>query len=243
MIKECFFLANSGFYLRTDNNIFIFDYYSDNPAGKARSLNTGVITPEALMGAPVYVFVSHRHYDHFNKVIFEWAKTSSDITYILSDDIPERAVPQNIKYIRIPPDAETSLPCGKIRTLKSTDEGVAFIIEADGLKIYHAGDLNWWYWDGEPDDWNNMITENYKAEIDKLKSEHFDLAFIPVDPRLERTYYFGIDYFLRNVNVKKAVPMHFGNDFTVIDRLLKDECSEPYREKIVRFTKRGEQII
>lgn len=243
MIKKCFFLANSGFYLRTDNNIFIFDYYLDTPNGDARSLNSGVITSEALTCAPVYIFVSHRHYDHFNKVIFEWAKTSPDITYILSDDIPERTVPADINYIRVAPNAEVSLPCGKIKTLKSTDEGVAFIIETDGLKIYHAGDLNWWHWDGEPDEWNNMIAVNYKTEIRKLKNERFDLAFVPVDPRLERTYYFGIDYFMRNIETEKVIPMHFGEDFSIIQKLIKDNCSEPYRKKIVKFSKRGEKII
>ena len=42
----------------------------------------------------------------------------------------------------------------RIRTLKSTDEGVAFLVEAEGKSIYHAGDLNWWYWEGEPLSWN-----------------------------------------------------------------------------------------
>ena len=33
-----------------------------------------------------------------------------------------------------------------IETLKSTDEGVAYIVHSDGITIYHAGDLNWWHW-------------------------------------------------------------------------------------------------
>ena len=36
-----------------------------------------------------------------------------------------------------------------IRALPSTDEGVAFDIDYQGRRIYHAGDLNWWAWSGE----------------------------------------------------------------------------------------------
>ena len=56
-----------------------------------------------------------------------------------------------------------------VRTLKSSDDGVSFLVDAEGLSIYHAGDLNWWHWEGE-----NSIKENkeaeliYKKEIDKL---------------------------------------------------------------------------
>ena len=40
----------------------------------------------------------------------------------------------------------------EIRTLRSTDEGVAFVVHYAGKTIYHAGDLNWWHWEGEPDE-------------------------------------------------------------------------------------------
>ena len=36
----------------------------------------------------------------------------------------------------------------EIRTLRSTDAGVAFLIHAEDKYIYHAGDLNLWKWDG-----------------------------------------------------------------------------------------------
>lgn len=31
----------------------------------------------------------------------------------------------------------------------STDEGVAFLVTAEGRTVFHAGDLNWWHWEGE----------------------------------------------------------------------------------------------
>ena len=38
----------------------------------------------------------------------------------------------------------------KVTALLSTDNGVAFIVKTSEGVIYHAGDLNDWYWEGEP---------------------------------------------------------------------------------------------
>ncbi len=37
----------------------------------------------------------------------------------------------------------------EVDTLLSNDSGVAFIVRTKEGTIYHAGDLNDWYWDGE----------------------------------------------------------------------------------------------
>ena len=46
-------------------------------------------------------------------------------------------------------DEEITVDNMKIKTLESSDIGVAFLIEIEGKVIYHAGDLNWWHWDGD----------------------------------------------------------------------------------------------
>ena len=54
------------------------------------------------------------------------------------------------------PGQELSLMNGQllIRTLHSTDFGVAFLVRFHGKWIYHAGDLNWWCGKKKP---NNTI--------------------------------------------------------------------------------------
>ena len=126
-----------------------------------------------------------------------------------------------------------------VATLKSNDEGVAFIIEIDGLCIYHAGDLNWWHWVGDTDEENAELAEIYKEQISLIGGRSIDLAFVPVDPRLGEQYAWGINYFMEHVDARSAVPMHFGSDGAIVDRLLRDEASELYRDKILRLTKRG----
>ena len=227
------YLYHSGFAVETKKHFLIFDYWKTSPLnGK---LSDGVINPDEIREKDVIVFSSHRHRDHFNDVILTWGKTIERIRFILSDDIGEFP---NIKSIG--PHESFNEQDFFVRTLKSNDEGVAFLLKIDGVCIYHAGDLNWWHWEGEEGSWNDDIKKSYQKEIDTLAGETIDLAFVPVDPRLKQQYVWGIDYILRNADVKKAVPMHFGSKKSAIEKLLTDPVTEPYRDKIVPLVKRGE---
>lgn len=144
MKAKVWYLAHSGFAVQTENSFLIFDYYLDEPKGG--TIAQGVIDPKELAEKNVIVFVSHNHDDHFNPVVFEWQKTIPNIRYILSNDIPE--IPN---ATMIGPDDTVEQEDLVVKTYRSTDEGVAFLVQIDGLAIYHAGDLNWWHWEGEPE--------------------------------------------------------------------------------------------
>lgn len=81
-----------------------------------------------------------------------------------------------------------------IETLKSTDEGVAFIIEYGGKTIYFAGDLHWWSWMGESEADAERREAEYKLEMEKIRGRHFDTAFVVLDPRQEETLLVGHEY-------------------------------------------------
>ncbi len=51
----------------------------------------------------------------------------------------------------------------RLHTLESTDMGVAFCVETEGRRIYHAGDLNVWYWNDEPME-DNIASEHKCCE-------------------------------------------------------------------------------
>ena len=76
-------------------------------------------------------------------------------------------------------------------TLRSTDEGVAFLVRAEGKAFYHAGDLNDWRWDGEPENWNRGMAEKFRRYIEPLREVDLDAAFVPLDPRQEEHYAWG----------------------------------------------------
>lgn len=182
---------------------FDFRLLLDEPKGG--TIEQGVIDPKELAEKNVIVFVSHNHDDHFNPVVFEWQKTIPNIKYILSNDISE--IPN---AIMIGPNDTVEQENLVVKTYRSTDEGVAFLVQIDGLAIYHAGDLNWWHWEGELDTYNMKMADDYKKQIDLLADERIDLAFVPLDPRQERQYDWGIKYLLERNDVPYVVPMHFG---------------------------------
>ena len=227
------YLYHSGFAVQTERHFLIFDYWRDKPMGGG--LESGVIDPIAIKDMDVVIFVSHNHGDHFNRGIFQWKNDIAKVRYILSDDIRATGGAMAIK-----PGGTLAQPDLTVYALKSNDEGVAFIVDIDGLRIYHAGDLNWWHWEGEPDDENEEMATSYRSQISLLSGKPVDIAFVPVDPRLEKQYACGIDYLMRTVDVRHAAPMHFGDDASVVGRLLSDPVSQGYRNRILGFTKRGE---
>lgn len=235
MKAKVWYLAHSGFAVQTESSFLIFDYYLDEPKGG--TIEQGVIDPKELAEKNVIVFVSHNHDDHFNPVVFEWQKTIPNIRYILSNDIPE--IPN---ATMIGPDDTVEQEDLVVKTYRSTDEGVAFLVQIDGLAIYHAGDLNWWHWEGEPETYNIKMADDYKKQIDLLAGERIDLAFVPLDPRQERQYDWGVKYLLERSNVPYVVPMHFWNQPDVIDRLLVEPYMSCHANRICPLRHRGQYL-
>ena len=236
MNARIWYLYHSGFAVQTAEHFLIFDYWKQRPKGKG--LESGVIDPNELSEYDVIVFVSHNHGDHFNRSILDWGQVIPKLRLVISDDI------SNIPgALMIGQGKRAELHDFKLETLASNDEGVAFVVDIDGLCIYHAGDLNWWHWEGEPDDYNEDMAASYKSQIALLSSRSIDLAFVPVDPRLEKQYAWGINFLMQTVDVRHVIPMHFGNDWSIVDRLLQDEVSKGYREKIIKLVERGASAV
>jgi len=233
MSAKVWYLYHSGFAVETGGHFLVFDYWRDRPKGEG--LGSGVIDPAALRCHDVVVFVSHGHSDHYNRKIHTWKHDIPKLRVIMSDSI--RAVDG---ALAVGPGGMLTQPDLTVQALASNDEGVAFVLDVDGMRIFHAGDLNWWHWDGEPDDYNEGMAASYKSQIDKLAGKPLDLAFVPVDPRLNEQYAWGIDYLMRAADVRHVVPMHFGNDSSIVGRLLADPVSLSYRERVLGFVKRGE---
>jgi len=220
------YLYHSGFRVEDERAMYVFDYYK----GKL---------PETEADKQMYVFVSHRHSDHFNPEIFEWEKEHPKIQYILSDDVEADPAPNRIF---LPPDKKIKIGTLKIETLRSTDEGVAFLVAFRDKRIYHAGDLNWWHWEGESIDYNRSMRKNYQKEIKKLARKKIDLAFVVLDPRQGGAAFSGIDYFMRNVRAEHVFPMHMWKDYGLTDRLLTSEISSGYRNRIHRVWEEGQTV-
>ena len=220
---EITYIGHSGFLIEWEACYWLFDYFK------------GVI-PEMDSGKKIVVFASHSHEDHFNPEIFKLFNKYQDIEYVLSSDIHptkenfrkagvQDGIAGNILSVKPSSEYEThDAGGGKIvlKTLKSTDCGVAFLLHYQGKTVYHAGDLNLWIWNGESKQYNNNMTALFRKEMDLLKDVPIDIAFAPLDPRQEDLYYMGLEGLLNTARVRYAFPMHFWKDPSIIRRFKQE---------------------
>ena len=209
MSMKVTYIQHSGFAVELGKKVLIFDYYRGELPAFGRDRD-------------VYVFVSHKHYDHYQRSIFTWTGKFPRITYILSSDVEEAvpsSAPKDNMYF-MEPGETLQIKAGEsellIETLRSTDEGVAFVVKTAGHTIYHAGDLNDWYWIGEPDRDNEVMTRKYRREIDRMSGRTLDVAFVVLDGRQESEYDRGMNYLLEHVAVGHVFPMHCWKDYSWI---------------------------
>ena len=186
---------------------------------------------------PILVLSSHGHSDHYNPGVFSLLSAAGmqSIRAILSDDIE---LPENVSTLQVSPDMSYDLgPQQKLTTFRSTDLGVAFLVEDHQELIYHAGDLNDWVWEEESESYNEQMTINYRKEINllaqKLNHREIDVAFVVLDPRQEKDYDRGLCYFLENIPAKQVYPMHNWDKPAIIETFLKDHPE--YKDKIKRI--------
>jgi L-ascorbate metabolism protein UlaG (beta-lactamase superfamily) len=200
------YLYHSGFSVETLNHFFIFDYY--HPSGTPA---VGSVTLQDFQTKPLTcVFASHNHPDHFDPAILKWTGCDT-VHYVLSSDIRlKKPVP---RCHSLSPYQEVSLDRMSVKTFGSTDQGVSFLVRADGLSIFHAGDLNCWRWKEDTLEEQNRAEAAFEAEVDQITGHPIDIAFFPVDRRLEEHYSWGAEYFAARVRPKLLIPMHFGNDY------------------------------
>lgn len=207
------YIHHSCFLVETERFYYLFDYEKGD-------------LPEMGVKKPIFVLSSHGHGDHYNPKVFDLLADlgMEQIQAVLSDDIQP---PANVKTILVSPEKEYTLGEKQyLTTLRSTDLGVAFLIEDQGRLIYHAGDLNDWVWEEETQDYNTKMTDSYRKQIDllaqKLNGRQLELAFVVLDPRQEADYARGLCYFLEHIPARKVYPMHYWGKPEIIETFLRD---------------------
>jgi L-ascorbate metabolism protein UlaG (beta-lactamase superfamily) len=159
-------------------------------------------------------------------VIFDLLKAQGmeDIYAVLGKDIPKDRYPDSIECLRTLAHKTFTLPHGEeLYTLQSTDAGVAFLLTCPEGVIYHAGDLNDWQWEGEPEESNAAMHQMYLRELKLIADRHVDVAFVPLDARQEHLCNLGLDEYLEIVKDTKTVyPMHFWDNTELIRQFVED---------------------
>lgn len=203
MIDRIHWLGHDGFYIEASKVIY-FD-------------------PWQISGGPSadIVLISHEHFDHCSPD--DIAKVSKEDTIIITEPVSAEKLSGDVRVFN-PGDTE-NIGGVKITALPSynTDKAfhpkssnfLGFIVEIDGVKIYHTGDADF---------------------IPEMKDLDVDIAFIPVSG----TYVMDANQAVeaaRSINPDIAIPMHYGaivgseDDAKKFAEALKDEITVVIKQK------------
>ena len=210
------YIHHSCFLIETESCYYLFDYFQGS---------LPVLDP----CKPIIVLSSHKHPDHYQPAVFSILKETGmqSIFAVLSRDIPPKTVPAEIPRTMVSPCESYELPQGQsLFTYRSTDQGVAFLIQDGQQLFYHAGDLNDWVWEEETDSYNRQMTGSYRKQIallsKQLNGRPLTAAFVVLDPRQEKDYDRGLLYFLQQIPCDCVYPMHYWEKPEIIDRFLRE---------------------
>ena len=225
---------HSGFSVAMDDVLLVFDYWTGEHGELPEDKR---ITVDFLKQfRQVYVFISHEHPDHLDPVVFTW-RNEAPVTYIVSADMPVGTRGKRMA----PGDNLTLSPEVSVKAFDSTDLGVSFLVDIQGVHVFHAGDLNFWHWREE-----STVKEIEEADdafrqaVEPIAREKIDLAFFPVDARQGLMYDAGANYFIMCVKPRLLIPMHFwGRAEIAMEFARRSRCRQT---EVMALTRYGEQI-
>ena len=194
---------HSGFSVASKRTLAVFDYWRGEHGELPPEMQ---LNPEKLKQFEnVFVFISHEHVDHLDPVVFSWNE-AGNVSYIVSSDMPV-----GTRGKRMAPGDTLKLSDElSVTAFDSTDLGVSFLADFCGIRVFHAGDLNFWHWREEST--MQEIEEadaEFRKAVQPISREKIDIAFFPVDPRQGNMFEAGANYFILTVKPRILVPMHY----------------------------------
>lgn len=208
------YIYHSGFAIEAEGVTLIVDYYKDSSEAPH---SRGIVHDELLKRpGKLYVLSTHFHPDHFNPEILQWKEQRPDIQYIFSSDILKngRANKESAFYVGKGENYKDETL--RVDAFGSTDVGSSFLIHLQGMRIFHAGDLNNWHWSEESTEEEvQKANGDFLAEVKCLKesSPEIDVTMFPVDSRMGKDYMKGAKQFIEQIKTTIFVPMHFSEDY------------------------------
>lgn len=200
------YLFHSCLLVRIRKVLMLFDFAmpGDHPADSL----LGLFPLELLEPYELFVFASHAHLDHFSPAIFEMP--ARDKTHLfVGDDIEPTPSRQDVVVCR--PGEWQERAGARVVAFRSSDEGVAFLVEVEGLRFYHSGDNG--FWDKEK---GLSVEQGFRPFLQPIMDtkKSFDVAFQVADPRFPESHYGGIHDVSAFLDIGLLVPIHNFNDFS-----------------------------
>lgn len=234
------YLDHSGFMVKSDKVIMVFDYFRD-PAHKV------VKTLEKYPDMPVVFFVSHNKPEHFTHEIFNLGQ-SHERAYVISNEIYSQEVQSDLAVSWMSHgDIAEGLPGGlQVKAYGIHGQGVSYLVTtAEGETFFHGGGLC-------VDTRKKMIApaeikkhdEQYRIIVNQIAedNEKIDVAFMPVDIEDGPDFAQGATYFLERVNVVSFFPFHVEDPDAKACDYKKYPFTKQVATKLYCLVKPGESI-
>ena len=213
MRAQVVYIFHNCFVVHAGEHTLLFDC----PAPRYMPKRSDEALAPELAGRNVTAFVSHSHTDHCHPDLARVCAEAASARYVFSDDVADlypASVPQGALVLE--PDQEAELGDIHIETLASNDMGLAFLIEVEGVRIYHGGDLAAWVWDTASPAEQAFTARFFSEALERIAHKPLDIGFTNVDRRLPNLA--GGPEFARVVRPRLLVPMHaFGRTAWLAD--------------------------
>ncbi len=235
MKADITYIYHSCFSLKLGEKVLLFDY-----PGRGVKRGSKEKLRSQIEGSELYVFVSHAHGDHFSPEVGEFSSEAEKTRFIISDDVRSARLSSgnSDKLVQVNPDRSYQVNDLHIKTFKSNDAGVAFLIKHEGITIYYGGDLGKWNWPEWSREKRKEHVNVFEEVTDILKKEDVDVAFSNMDERLSS--WAGPVDFIEKVKPTYFVPMHtFGSEEWIGD-LVEKGWDAP--TEVFDYREQGEQV-
>jgi ankyrin repeat protein len=169
-----------GYAVKTKEHLLIF-----NPSGIDESLEAGLangyLNPNELAGQKITVLIDHRSGDRYAPSVPELAKALPGADFVLNfkPTVGNEGNSEIPPYRLATPNKSFSIDGIQVHAISAMlkvffdNESLGYLVEADGVKIFHAGlhvSSN-----------ENSQMEKYRKEIDFLKPlRPIDIAILPI---------------------------------------------------------------
>ena len=247
------YIGHSGFLAELPHCLLLFDVLASGQEPPTARYDIGRL-PELPEEKELLVFVSHAHRDHYSHAIWQLKDLHPRVTYILPTCVPFTAgvrarlglSEEDCRHVlRVRPEQQYAVPVPgaepvRIETLRSTDAGVAFWVEAEGQTLFHAGDLHLWLWEEEGPAYMEKMQADFDRFTAPLTGRHADAAFLPLDARLEEHTFDGMDAYLDRMRVSHCFPMHLWKNYDLIPQYLAARAGQHPETLIHRITACGQ---
>ena len=176
-----------GYAVKTKNNLIIFDESGIDESPEA-SLANGNLNPKELEGQKITVLITKAAGLNYEKQVLDLAKKMNDIHWVFdTKPVIKDTVNTTNQFHSAVPNKTFNINGITIHTIPVVGRGnggatgVGYIIEADGIKIFHSG----FHVSG----YDSLQIENYHRKVDSLKSfGPIDIAILTVSGHLTVNY-------------------------------------------------------